>query len=96
MNSMKDWIRRAFVACLGIHLACLPAVRERCQMLTDPVASPALPVDLGALDALLMTRAREMTAAARGLDRSIVWAFRLAFADELLPLLWSGWSRPAR
>src|SRR3954470_12712775 len=73
MTQMGRW---GLALVLAAQLACLPEVKERCRLLTDPIPVPALPADLARLDGLLLRRARETTLASRSLTQLEVWQFR--------------------
>lgn len=79
--------RSALALCLAAQLACLPKVKERCRLVTEPIPAPALPADLARLDGLLLRRANEMTLASREMKRLVVWDFRVTFAGQLLSIL---------
>lgn len=78
-------LRPALILGLAAQLACLPAIKEQCPLITNPAPAPVLPRDLAQLDALLIRRATEMVEASRGLHRFQVWWFRVGFAEQFLP-----------
>src|SRR5689334_19885918 len=72
---------------LGALLACMPEIKERCRLVTDPTPPPAVPDGFAEVDALLLARVNDMTRASRDLNRSIVIIFHKDFAEVLLPEL---------
>src|SRR5262245_13073097 len=82
----RQVILAGFVLGLAGQIACLPEVKERCRLLTDPVLAPVLPADLARLDGLLLRRVTETTLASRSLNQLEVWQFRLAYAGQMLPI----------
>jgi len=78
-------LQSVLVLILAAQLACLPEIKERCPLLTEPTAAPALPHDLAQLDSLLIRRTQNLMEASRELHRFQVWWFRVGFAERILP-----------
>jgi len=84
---VEPGFRAALAVLLAAHLTCVPEIKERCRVVTDPAPPPALPRGFAELDALLLQRATDMTVAARDLNSSLVIVFHRDFAEQLLPVV---------
>lgn len=73
----------------GLLIACAPAFQERCRVVTEKVAAPAMPAELAELDRVIVAQATRMIADAREFRGSLAVQFRMGFGEELLPQLCS-------
>ena len=85
----------ALAAILATQPACVATIQERCPLVTEARAPPALPPDFAQLDGLLYQRAAQMMRDVQRLRGSATTSFHIWFANDTLPL-WCGRMEQAR